>query len=781
MKTPTCFFCYAWGSEERYSKLDFLRKYIENRSNNRIKVILDRHSYQDNEDFNILRERIRSYDLVVVFCTPDFKRIILNPNANRNRDREVLKEYNVIKERNEEDSNAVFPLIFEGDKDSSLPDLFKNRNARTFETFNVSLNEKKKLFVPKGRLKLFNTFVGKIINTTLHNNEDKSEEYQTSQEALDKLFGLTDNVAIPYRCLVTQDLYNQIRRQSCFFVAGRKGSDKSTFIHNFREMDRKYFDDHYKKMIPISAEAFQHENAYGILMARRQNDRDVVEPHTLLCLFWQIYFVLHCMMIIRAEIEDGVITEEDHRFSIFNRITRKYMKKMGLRTGQVIYDSVAGSDVPRLVFMAAAEMIDRRFDSALDDISEDELLMTSFSGKFTLSSILEKEFGRKNLNEFLTALSQCEKKILISLDGFDTHSEDFRIETSRIYGSDEYLLRIEYEELFFRSLLEVVTRIKSRNTNDRVGDAFGEIVDFCIVLPKDRYDLIVETDRDIIKKNFGTLSWSAQELMEMLSKRMEYLITTIEPNAKIDLDSDYTTRMNKAFEFFVGLPTSVTMNVNGNIIKMPLFNYILRSSLWRPRDVISNLSKIMGQMMRLSDGKWYSDNDGLTEEDIKLSIKTNVDRIIEKEFIGEYKYVFRNIKEVLNSFQGMDEQVSVKAFRERIKYIKFDTAFSYDMNNTDNKMQVLYQLGVIGLIWNKRIAEHQHYLHHICFEFNEGMTPFDDFLKYKIQNDNDVSVVFNPLFGRRLMLNYNTKELIGDWDTAYIKKNHINKETIHGI
>ena len=781
MKTPTCFFCYAWGNEERYNKLDFLRKYIEERSNNRIKVILDRHTYKDNEDFNILRDRIRSYDLIVVFFTPDFKKIILDPDANKNKDREVLKEYGIIEERNAEDGNSVFPVIFEGDKKASLLDLFKNRNVRTFESFNLSLNEKKRFFVPKGRLKLFNAFVGKIINTTLHNNEDKSEEYQTSQEALDKLFGLTDNAAIPYSCLVTQDLYNQIRRQSCFFVAGRKGSGKSTFIHNFREMDRKHFDEHYKKMIPISAEAFQHENAYGILVARRQNDRDVIEPHTLLCLFWQIYFALHCMVIIRAEIEDQVITEDDHRFAIFNRISKKFMKKIGLRTGPKSYDSVTGSDVPRLVFMAAAEMIDRRFDTALDDISEDELLMTSFSGKFTLSGILEKEFSRKDLNEFLSALAQCEKKILIALDGFDTHSEDFRIETSRISGSDEHRLRVEYEELFFRSLLEVVTRFKNRNTNDRVGDSFGELVDFCIVLPKDRYDLIGETDRDIIKKNFGTLSWSAQELLELLTKRMEYLITTIEPTAKIDVEADYTVRMNNAFEFFDGLPTAISMDVDGNTITMPLFNYILRSSFWRPRDVISNLSKIMGQMMRLSDGKWHSDHEGLTEEDIKLSIKTNADRIIEKEFIGEYKYVFRNIKDVLNSFQGMDEQVSVKVFRDKIRGIRFDTAFSYDMNSTENKMQVLYQLGVIGLIWNKKIAEHQHYLHHVCFEFNEGMTPFEDFLKYKIQNDNDVLVVFNPLFGRRLMLNYNTKELIGNWDTAYIRKNHINKETIHGI
>lgn len=327
-------------------------------------------------------------------------------------------------------------------------------------------------------------------------------------------------------------------------------------------------------------------------------------------------------------------------------------------------------------------------------------------------------------------------------------------------------------------VLEVVTQFKERKTYDPVASAFGDIMDFCIVLPKDRYDILQELDRDSFKKNFGTLSWSAQELMELLTKRLEYLIFTIDPKHKIDVSLAPSARMDAALLYFKGLPQYITMHVNGNMVQMTLFNYILRSSFWRPRDVISNLSKIMSLMLRNSNNKWIA-NSTLNQEDIKLSLKSNAEKIIDEEFIGEYKNVFRNLDKVLKELQRIDEWSDVQTFSDIIKGIRFDTSFTYDMDLTDNKLRVLYQLGVIGLMFNKTFAKHQHYLNHICFEFNEGMVPFYEFLK---MNDGaDVHIIINPIFTRRLMLNYNTTELIGNWDSEYIQSNHVNKEAIHGM
>ncbi len=47
MVYPTCFICYAWGTEERYQQLEFLRSMIIEMSDSQVEVILDRHSYSD--------------------------------------------------------------------------------------------------------------------------------------------------------------------------------------------------------------------------------------------------------------------------------------------------------------------------------------------------------------------------------------------------------------------------------------------------------------------------------------------------------------------------------------------------------------------------------------------------------------------------------------------------------------------------------------------------------------------------------------------------------------
>lgn len=49
------------------------------------------------------------------------------------------------------------------------------------------------------------------------------------------------------------------------------------------------------------------------------------------------------------------------------------------------------------------------------------------------------------------------------------------------------------------------------------------------------------------------------------------------------------------------------------------------------------------------------------------------------------------------------------------------------MSNVKNKLEILYQLGLVGLYYDKDIAETHHYVNHICFTFNAGLTPCKDF------------------------------------------------------
>ena len=782
MSFPTVFFCYAWGSDERYEKLEFLREEILKKSNSRIQVILDKHSYEDNQDFNELRERIRVYDLVLVFCTPDMKQIVKDPDANKNKDREVLKELKIIEERFNDDPSSVYPVIFENDKKKSLLDFFEGRKSSEFKEFNVYKNKKQKYSVPDKKKEEFNIFVGKIINTALYNRRNRSAEYASTREALNKLFTLTDTTEIPYSCLVKPDIYNQILNQTCYLVAGRKGSGKSTLINNLDKMDSEYFKSKYMHMIPLHSEFFQHENAYSILIENHKEDLNIITLYDRLCLFWQVYFLLHCIVTIGIDIEEYNIRPDDKRFKIFDACTKKLKKKIGLKPTKS-YESFKGDTVPKNVFLAAVELIDEQFQVAMNSINDSQLLVPSFSSVFNLQKIAERLFGKTNCKNLVEALQISEKKIFIALDGFDTHSEDFRRTTEAIADEQEQRRRTDYEILFFRTLIEVVSYFKEHNYADPVPAVISSKVDFCIVLPKDRCDQIVEIDRDSFKRHFGSMSWTAYELMKMLTKRLEYLISKITKVEMYPSSPDYYERMNNALNFFPGLPKSISMNIQGSTVSMSLFNYILRSSFWRPRDVISNLSALISQIVIIDEEeeiyKLIRDIK-LSEEEVKLAIKDNSGKILEEEFYDEYKHVFRNLRSVLDQFRSFEEQSDIHTFISKLSTIQFDDFYSYDTQLIENKLRVLYQLGVIGLLYDNKTVADMHYLHGICFVFNAGMTPFNDFVQHDLRTGSTaVKIIFNPIFARALRLNFdNTKHLLGNWTDEYIKENYKMKRAI---
>lgn len=776
VKVPTIFFCYAWDEhdDERYRKLEYLRERIIQHSRRQVEVILDKRNYEENESFETLRNRIPNYDLIVVFCTPDLKEIIDRQNRNTSgKIREVRNEYAIIKPCFEKREDTVFPVVFEGTKDTALLKIFEGKNVREYDSFGITKNKRTGRYTVQQRTE-FNRHVEKIINRSVYNLKHKSPEYASAKEALDKLFKLRDNTDLPESCLVQSDIYPLVLNQTSYFVAGRKGAGKSTFIHNFRKMDEKRFDESYKQMNPISAEEINLEKTYYDLVVAHQNDLSTIDMYDILCVFWQVVFYLHCVLTICYEIDDYSLSAKDSRFKAFDKYCKKLKTLIGLRNGRK-YKNIKSDLVPDSIFGAARELVSNQFGQCLNKVSEDELLITAFSARFKLQEIVESNFGIRETANFLDALNLCKKKIMLSLDGFNTRSDDFRKTTERTMDQEERQRRVEFERLFYRTLIEVVTKYKNDSYSDPVSHLMSKYVDFCIVLPKDRYDQIIEDDRDSFKKHFASLSWTAYELLQLVTKRIEYLISKI-TGKQIESDNDdWFERMDSALNYFSGLPKSISMEVQSNVIRMPLFNYVLRSSFWRPRDVISNLSALLSHIVRVdSSGNISLSNlNKLTEDEVKLAIKDNSQRIIKEEFVQENGYVFSNLQEVLDALNYCHEQMTINEFKQIIRKVDFIASYSYDLTLVESKMSVLYQLGVIGLRFENRYSQAMHYLHNICFVFNAGMVPFEEFIGNKNIDEADVQIVINPIFARALRLSFdNTKELLGNWPKEYVLENY---------
>ena len=785
MPAATCFFCYAWNKEnkekekERYGRLDHLRKRVEEGSNNRVKVILDKHDYQDNVDFKKERRKIWTYDLVVVMCTPDLKAIFDSDDGlsydddKLNGERELRKEYRILRERYKKNTNSLFPVILEGDIESSLPNLFTGRNARIYENFRIKRNTHGQYSVPSTSRNEFVRFIKRITSNALDNQWKKSREYETVQESFDNLFYLTDRTDIPDECLITPRIYNTIRSQATILVIGRKGSGKSTLIKNFCRMDTVYWERNFMDFINFAADNIDFEPIYSLLYKDHLQDRNVIDPYKLFCLFWRVFIFFHCLIVIRAEIENDKIKDIDKRYKVFDKVTKCLLRRIGLKIGGK-YESVKNQkNIHESLITAAIEAINTRFQTAFDEMDENDSknsIITMYQSKFSLQSVVKAflQITNKDTYSLVTALEDCERKVLVPLDGFNTHSVDFHKDTEKYdHRTDEYRNRNEFELLLFRTLVEVATQLRDREGFDPLTSALSEITNFCIILPKDRYDKIKEADRDCFKKKVGSLSWSIRDLLEIVVRRLEYLELQQNDAYKIDESANLISRMNAVLQA-MEIPTSISMKVGGNIMSMSLYNYILRSTFWRPRDIISHMSVILASNFRIVNNKMIKLNSTVSEDNIRLPVKSNADKIIEEEFFQEYEDTFYNIREVFKSFQGLDEQMSVINFQNIIKSVQFATSFIYDMNLIENKMRVLYQLGVIGLYYNNELKERNHYRDRICFKFNSGMTPFYDFLRMNIVDDKEIQILFNPLFSRNLGLKYNTKELIGNWSDDYI-------------
>lgn len=227
--------------------------------------------------------------------------------------------------------------------------------------------------------------------------------------------------------------------------------------------------------------------------------------------------------------------------------------------------------------------------------------------------------------------------------------------------------------------------------------------------------------------------------------------------------------------FYNGIPEYINVEIDGHNISISLYSYLLRLSFWRPRDIIKNFAVIM----KLSNSE-VSTTDEIIQEILKTLLTINSDKIIEEEFIGEYKNVYKNLSSVLSKFKNYNLINEYNEFIEKLSKIDIESVDSIENKEIQEKFKILYKLGVIGIYLDKK-EDHKHgYGYHICYVFNEVLKPCEDLLNGNLDTIR-TKVIFNMIFLKNLELNINTNELICDYDWNYISKNHLMKDTIGRI
>lgn len=752
-----CYFTYTWDDNSRLPDfLMILKEEIETSSEGEIEVIYDRKSFSTGDNFESKEELIYSSDSIVIFFSPNYKKLIDEEDRNRG----VYREFEKIREVKGIGIAGIVPVIIEGDESSAIPSEFKKNIAGIFDINDILTKGQNK--IKQKYIKKVESLVGKIIKETNLAFKKRDCDFESVEDIMEGLFGeAAANRKLPHKCMYETDAYTSVMAQNRRYIIGRKGSGKTTFFELLEKYDVEAFEKKFKVLKPINAEEINMEQAYSVLGSFGKDD-ELFSLNERLELFWEIYTYICAIYIVC--LEEELFKIEDDRREIFREAGDVFRnEKFGV-------SKLSDENCHKALFISAIETFENFFKSRLVEYSKEKSYAASLVANYSIENVLENYFGKVLYGKLKNAILKCKKKVIIALDGFDRVSEHFRLQTISFLNSNNPKTkeignkRLEFEGLFYRSMFNVYEKLR-KSTKGIISK-----VSFCIIIPQDKLDQIKKEDRDFSKYNFASLSWDAIDLLQMLVKRLEYIYGEVETD---DIVEKFDYIMKKHFP---SIPLTIDINNQKRAEGMHLFEFFLRISFWRPRDIIKYFYEI------------YLANKNNVNRGMKLSSSTiegilysKANDIIEDEFYAEYKTVITNIEQIMENFRGKNILMNIDEVYGILYHQRFVTSALRQFDQPFNKLKMLYELSVLGIWVEKSVMERENLKCHLCFNYNEGLVPLNILKGNKKIPTESVKIVINPIFSSKLSLQTNTYEVLEKYGWEYLFENHIRKSSIKRV
>lgn len=759
-----CFFTYCWDDSEAVSHLmDYMKTDLEKKSQRNIRVMIDKKSLHVAENYTEFEKQINKSDSVVIFFTPNYKRIV----DSKNTERGVFREYEYILNAYRNNSISVIPIVVKGGRDKAVTSEFRQNVSADFTGKDPMI---KKAGKSKGyklnslvRSQMKN-LITDIIYETARAHRRKDYTFSNREEAYTVLFCNTDSKnKLPKGCMYKSQAYSNIMTfQGTSFLVGRKGSGKTTFFEVLEKYDTTEFDKRYKVLRPISVEDIREDNLYSVI-ENYSNDSILFGDGIIIELFWEIYLYLCSIYIVCVEEENHRIRDE--RQPQFHKITNKLKNILNVK-------KLDSTDVKRAIFTESVSLWEDFIKTRVLDYATEKAFFASMDANFNVNNVLIPLFGKKDYNNLISCIEQCDRKILVVLDKFDTISDDFRRKIKQdLNSNDERVIesakkRAEFDGLLYRSLITAVEKLRS------VQSGIMENVMFCVIIPQDRVDQIRMIDRDFAKREFKSLSWDAVELLEVILLRLSFLFS-VDVNINEDCVEQFQSIMKK---YLPTIPLYITIDINGTDKEIDLFQYLLRISFWRPRDIIKYFAVLYD-----ANTKNKNRHDVIDMETLKGLLNSVTEEIIQDEFFSEYNKVFYNIKQLLERFEKRNVVMALDEFLNIVNNFEFEGVVFNNKYKLLEKLELLYEIGIFGLQFTSDYIREKGICHKLCFIFNEGMNPFVSCKKDISRRNKSIQIVLNPIFGKRLSLKYNTTQIIGNYGWKYLLSNHSRKMTINRL
>ena len=752
-----CYFAYTWEDEKVFVVLKFLKAKIEDFSDGEIEVVFDRESFKVAENFEEKEKLICRSDSISIFFSPAYKKAV---EIDMDKNRGVYREYQHILKVREQGISTIIPIVIEGEESQAITKEFRKNIADKYDIDDMFEGVRGKTLKRKYKNRLIK-LARKIVKETELANRKRDYEFSSREEMIEVLFGESyANHKLPQKCMYKTEAYNMVMSQSRKFIVGRKGSGKSTFFELLERCDADEFLKKFKILKPIKADDFMIDNLYGVVNFVSK-DKELFPMANVLETFWEIYMYLTASYIVCLEEEHCMI--DDERSKIFKKIGDVFRKE------KFNVDKLDYEKWQKGIFTSSVDALRKFLETDILDFSKEDSYETSLVANFTVDNIMKRYFGKNNYNNLKNAIMQCKKYMMIALDGFDRIGDDYRQETALMLNSKSELdkeqakERLKFETIFFRSMFSTVQKLGERK------NGIMKRVSYCIIVPKDRIDQMRENDRDFSKYNFTDLSWDAIDLLEMIVKRLEYVFNINAPNTD-NLQERFVYVMKKNLN---NIPLEINIKIGEKLYAMDLFIYLLRLSFWNPRDIIKYLYELY----------WANKNSKkmLDSETVKDILSKKASDIIVNEFYHEYKNVIVNIKDIMECFRDKDILIDLNEMLELLSKQEFLTVMINQNNTPQNKLCLLYELGVVGIKVTNSVKMYENLKSNICFNYNEGLEPLEVIKKDKWIDKEQIQILINPIFEKKLRLNFNTDEIIEKYEWKYLEENHVRKNSIARI
>lgn len=300
-------------------------------------------------------------------------------------------------------------------------------------------------------------------------------------------------------------------------------------------------------------------------------------------------------------------------------------------------------------------------------------------------------------------------------------------------------------------------------------DLLYDIADYCVAVPHDRFWQARLLDRDSYRYRhyFGRVSWSGIELSALVRKRLA-ILRDIDDAKGPSQEERLAAVMKRGYS---ELPDVVAFQFGSAHYRLPLFIYALRHTFWRPRDVLFIYAALLAATEQLKE-KRTEMPPGFVRQVVAGATRS----IVEHEFINEYKNTLLNMRDILAVFRQAPQVLSWPELHDRLAAIRFEVAVpSSEAATVEAKVDVLYELGVLGAVLDRRTAERFSAFRH-AFAFNEG-----DLLPRQLGPEMYSSFQFaiHPVLVEFLHLDTTgNAELILPMDWSYLHHNEIMRRTM---